>query len=108
MRTRTPVRPLVLAVVSLAFVAAGCGGGGSSGTTTTSGGAAASGGTLRIAIGSEPPSLDPGLATDTTSAFVVLNTNTPIVISARRPPEGARAARAGCCEKNITLHLRAT
>ena len=45
-----------VAVLALAFVAAGCGGGGSSSTTTaSSGGATASGGTLRMAIGSEPP-----------------------------------------------------
>ena len=110
MRMRTPVRPLVLAVVSLAFVAAGCGGGGSSsGTTTTSGGAAASGGTLRMAIGSEPPSLDPGLATDTTSAFVVLNTNTPIVYLGKLPdlkPVPALAKTWDVAGKNVTLHLR--
>ena len=51
--------------------------------------------TLRMAIGSEPPSLDPGLATDTTSAFVVLNTNVPIVYLGAapdlKPVPGARA-----------------
>src|ERR1700741_3178733 len=81
MRKRTPARTLGVIAAGLALVAAGCGGGGSSGgsTTGTSGNANASGGTLRMAIGSEPPSLDPGLATDTTSANVLFNTNTPIV-----------------------------
>ena len=79
------------------------------GSTTTSGGAAASGGTLRMAIGSEPPSLDPGLATDTTSAFVVLNTNTPIVYLGKAPdlkPVPALAKSWDVAGKNITLHLR--
>jgi len=72
--------PAFAAVLCLALVAAGCGGGGSSsGTTTGTSGAAASGGTLSVAIGSEPPSLDPGLATDTTSAYVVENINTPMI-----------------------------
>ena len=73
----------LVAVLFLALVAAGCGGGGSSGSSdTTSAGTpakSAAGGTLRMAIGSEPPSLDPGLATDTTSSLVVLNTNMPIL-----------------------------
>ena len=113
MRTRTPVWSLTLAaVIALALVAAGCGGGGSSsGNTTTSGsgGPAASGGALRIAIGSEPPSLDPGLATDTTSAFVVLNTNTPIVYLGKAPdlkPLPALAKSWKVAGKNVTLTLR--
>src|SRR5689334_16575276 len=86
MRKRTSARALgLVAVTALALVAAGCGGGGSSSSgnnnTTTSGssGAGANGGTLTVAWGSEPPSLDPGLATDTTSANTVLNLNVPIV-----------------------------
>jgi oligopeptide transport system substrate-binding protein len=35
--------------------------------------------TLRVSIGAEPPSLDPGLATDTTSADVLLNIMDPLV-----------------------------
>jgi ABC-type oligopeptide transport system substrate-binding subunit len=99
-----------VAVLALALVAAGCGGGGSSSTTTaSSGGATASGGTLRMAIGSEPPSLDPGLATDTTSAFVVLNTNTPILYLGPAPdlkPLPGLAKSWDVAGKNVTLHLR--
>src|SRR5581483_2701851 len=84
MRKRTLARPLgLVAIVAFALVAAaGCGGGGSSSgnnTSTASSQANATGGTLKMAIGSEPPSLDPGLATDTTSAFVVGNINEPII-----------------------------
>jgi oligopeptide transport system substrate-binding protein len=35
--------------------------------------------TVTISIGAEPPSLDPGLATDTTSASVIANLNDPII-----------------------------
>jgi oligopeptide transport system substrate-binding protein len=114
MRKRTHGWSLgLVAVLALALVAAGCGGGGSSSNNNTntsgSGNANASGGTLRMAIGSEPPSLDPGLATDTTSAFVVLNTNTPIVYLGPAPdlkPEPALAKSWDVSGKTVTLHLR--
>jgi oligopeptide transport system substrate-binding protein len=107
----TLARPLsFVAVLGLALVAAGCGGGGSSsGTTTGASGEAASGGTLRVAIGSEPPSLDPGLATDTTSAYVVENINTPIVYLGPAPglkPEPGLAASWDVKGASVTLHLR--
>ena len=103
--------PGLAAALSVAIVAAGCGGGGSSNGTTTTGTAApgASGGTLRIAIGSEPPSLDPGLATDTTSAFVVSNVNEQIVTLGPAPdlePQPALAKSWDVNGSNITLHLR--
>jgi len=97
-----------LAALSLALVAAGCGGGGGKKGTTNSSGSGGNG-TLRISIGSEPPSLDPGLATDTTSAFVVYNTNVPIVNLGPAPdlaPQPALARSWDVKGKNITLHLR--
>jgi oligopeptide transport system substrate-binding protein len=111
MRKRTLGSPLgLVAVLAFALVAAGCGGSGSSSNTTTSGsGGTASGGTLTMAMGSEPPSLDPGLATDTTSAFVVGNINTPIVRLGAAPdlkPEPALATSWDVAGKNVTLHLR--
>jgi len=112
MRKRTLGLPLgLVAVLALALVAAGCGGGGSSSnnTTTSGSGASASGGTLRMAIGSEPPSLDPGLATDTTSALVVGNINTPIVRLGKAPdlaPQPALAKSWDVNGANVTLHLR--
>jgi oligopeptide transport system substrate-binding protein len=115
MLKRTPAWASVLALAAaLALVAAGCGGGGNksgngSTTTGTAGNANASGGTLRMAIGSEPPSLDPGLATDTTSAFVVGNTQVPIVRLGPAPdltPQPALAKSWDVSGKDVTLHLR--
>src|SRR5882762_3131309 len=110
MRKRTLVRALgVVAVLALALVAAGCGGGGSSSGTTTGSSGSAAGGTLTMAFGSEPPSLDPGLATDTSSAFVVSNTNTPIVTLGPAPdlkPVPALAKSWDVSGANVTLHLR--
>jgi oligopeptide transport system substrate-binding protein len=106
----------LVAVLFCALVAAGCGGGGSSnnnndnGTTATgTAGSSASGGTLRMAIGSEPPSLDPGLATDTTSSLLVLNLNVPIVTLGPSPnlkPEPALAKTWTTSGNTVTLHLR--
>src|SRR3954447_25041517 len=105
--------PLGLAaILSVAIVAAGCGGGGSSSSnndTSTGTAGTATGGTLRIAEGSEPPSLDPGLATDTTSAFVVSNINTPIVRLGPAPdlkPQPALAQSWTVSGKDVTLKLR--
>jgi oligopeptide transport system substrate-binding protein len=68
----------------LALVAAGCGGDddddGSTDTTQTDGGGEpAAEQVLRIGWGAEPPSLDPGLATDTTSSNVLLALMDPLV-----------------------------
>jgi oligopeptide transport system substrate-binding protein len=62
-----------------------------------------------MAFGSEPPSIDPGLATDTSSAFVVSNTNTPILTLGPAPdlkPTPALAKSWDVAGPNITLHLR--
>ena len=110
MRKRTFVRALgLVAVLALALGAAGCGGGGSSSGTTTGSSGGATGGTLTLAFGSEPPSLDPGLATDTSSAQVVANTNTPILTLGPAPdlkPLPALATSWDVAGANVTLHLR--
>jgi oligopeptide transport system substrate-binding protein len=102
--------PAFAAVLCLALVAAGCGGGGSSsGTTTGTSGAAASGGTLSVAIGSEPPSRVPGRATDRTAADVVENINTPMIYLGPSPdlkPEPGLAASWDVKGPAVTLHLR--
>jgi oligopeptide transport system substrate-binding protein len=112
MRKRTLARALALGtVLTVALVTAGCGGGGSnsSGTTNSAGNGNASGGTLTMAFGSEPPSIDPGLATDTSSSFVVLNTSVPIVKLGPAPdlkPQPALAKSWDVNGANVTLHLR--
>jgi oligopeptide transport system substrate-binding protein len=111
MRKRTLARALALGVVlTVTLVTAGCGGGGSNSSSGSTGSAGSQlGGTLTMAFGSEPPSLDPGLATDTSSAFVVLNTNTPIVTLGPAPdlkPEPALAKSWTVNGANVTLHLR--
>jgi oligopeptide transport system substrate-binding protein len=65
---------------ALAIAAAGCGGGDEGGAGGTGGGtAAAAEQVLRMGWGAEPPSLDPGLATDTTSSNVLLAIMDPLV-----------------------------
>jgi oligopeptide transport system substrate-binding protein len=77
---------LVAALAILALGVAGCGGddddgdaGGDTGAATDDGGAPAAEQTMTIAWGAEPPSLDPGLATDTTSANVINAIMDPLV-----------------------------
>jgi len=65
---------------ALAFAAAGCGGDeGGAGSTGGGGTGAATDQVLRMGWGAEPPSLDPGLATDTTSSNVLLAIMDPLV-----------------------------
>ena len=75
---------VVAALAALMLVAAGCGGdddddaaGGDTGGQTDTGAAPEQ--VLRIAWGAEPPSLDPGKATDTTSSNVILAIMDPLV-----------------------------
>src|SRR5687768_15399068 len=84
MRNKTLWLWLALLVSSFALVAGGCGGDddeGASGTgaTTGEGGSEAAEQVITVNWGSEPPSLDPGLASDTTSANILLNIMDPLV-----------------------------
>ncbi|HVS85334.1 MAG TPA: peptide ABC transporter substrate-binding protein [Gaiellaceae bacterium] len=111
MKRTTLARAALGVVALLAFVAAGCGGGSSSNDNSpgATGTGSTANSTLRMAIGSEPPSLDPGLATDTTSSFVVLNTNVPIVYLGAAPdlkPEPGLAQSWDVNGSSVTLHLR--
>jgi oligopeptide transport system substrate-binding protein len=105
---------LVVALVAvLTLGAAGCGGdddddaaGGDTGGADTSGPAAEQ--VLRIAWGAEPPSLDPGKATDTTSSNVILALMDPLV---RLNPDTLEpeASLAESWEEEgntVTFHLR--
>ncbi len=84
MRIKTLWLLLAMLVASLALIAAGCGGdddGESSAGTTTEeeGGGEAADQTLTVNWGTEPPSLDPGLASDTTSSNIVFNIMDPLI-----------------------------
>ena len=65
---------------ALALAAAGCGGDDdeAAGTGTGEEGAAAAEQVITVNWGTEPPSLDPGLATDTTSSNILLNIMDPL------------------------------
>ncbi len=65
------------AVAALAMLAVGCGGGGGSGAGGNGNGVVDQ--VIDINWGAEPPSLDPGLATDTTSGNVITNIMDPLV-----------------------------
>jgi oligopeptide transport system substrate-binding protein len=85
MRKKTLWLWLALLVSSLALVAAGCGGDddeGASGTGAADTGEAAQAAEQVITVnwGTEPPSLDPGLASDVTSANILLNIMDPLVV----------------------------
>jgi oligopeptide transport system substrate-binding protein len=84
MRTKTLWLWLALLLTSLALVAAGCGGDdeeatGDGATTEEEGGAQAAEQVITVNWGTEPPSLDPGLASDVTSANILLNIMDPLV-----------------------------
>jgi oligopeptide transport system substrate-binding protein len=82
MRNRTLWLALALLVASLALVAAGCGGDDEEATdgATTEEGAQAAEQVITVNWGTEPPSLDPGLASDVTSANILLNIMDPLVV----------------------------
>ena len=73
--------PWLAAIVgALALAAAGCGGDDDEAASTGTGdeGAAAAEQVISVNWGTEPPSLDPGLASDTTSANILLNIMDPV------------------------------
>lgn len=104
MRLRVPL--LAAAVVAVAALAAGCGGG-SENEGAVGGGKKAASQVLRMAWGAEPPSLDPGLATDTTSSNVLLNIMDPLVrLGPDLQPVPALAESWDVDGKVVTFHLR--
>ena len=102
-RTRSLTRTAVagVAALSLAVVLAACGGGGDSG----SGGEAD--GVITINWSSEPPSLDPGLATDTTSSNVLGNIMDGLITLEGEDltPTPALAESWDIEGKTVTFHL---
>src|SRR5919198_2818999 len=97
---------------SFALAAVGCGGGGGGGGGTTGGGGGglAANQVLNIAWGAEPPSLDPGLATDTTSSNVLLAIMDPLVKlnpdTLEAEPSLAESWDVSEDGKTVTFHLR--
>jgi oligopeptide transport system substrate-binding protein len=81
MRLRYPLGWLAALFSVLVLLAAGCGGGddddGAAGTTGEATAAAEQ--VITVNWGAEPPSLDPGLATDVTSGTIILNIMDPLV-----------------------------
>ena len=102
------LRALLLAtavVAAVAVVAAGCGGGSEKEGAVGDKNAASQ--VLRMAWGAEPPSLDPGLATDTTSSNVLLNIMDPLVrLGPDLQPVPALAESWDVDGKVVTFHLR--
>jgi oligopeptide transport system substrate-binding protein len=89
----------VLAVIAVGTAAA------ATGSFST----AAKAGVLRISIGAEPPSLDPGLATDTTSSSILFNVMDPLIVLGPSPALKALPGAASSWSAKgttVTLHLR--
>jgi oligopeptide transport system substrate-binding protein len=108
-------KKLLLLVVgllgTLALAAAGCGGGNESGGGSTGGGTGqAANQVLRMAWSAEPPSLDPGLATDTTSSNVLLAIMDPLLRlnpkTLEAEPSLAQSWDISEDGKTVTFHLR--
>jgi oligopeptide transport system substrate-binding protein len=105
---------LLLVLTAAVVSAAGCGGssgGGSVGQSGSSGGtgAKAADQVLTIAWGAEPPSLDPGLATDVTSSNILLNIMDPLVTlggNLEPVPGLAESWDVSKDGKTVTFHLR--
>jgi ABC-type oligopeptide transport system substrate-binding subunit len=105
MRLRVPILAAAALVAVAALVAAGCGGGGDKGAAGDGGPAESQ--VLRMAWGAEPPSLDPGLATDTTSSNVLLNIMDPLVrLGKDLQPVPSLAESWDVDGKVVTFHLR--
>jgi ABC-type oligopeptide transport system substrate-binding subunit len=95
----------LVAAVAL-VLAAGCGGSGDK-NAAGDGKPAATNQVLKMAWGAEPPSLDPGLATDTTSSNVLLNVMDPLVkLGDDLEPAPALAESWDVNGKVVTFHLR--
>ena len=94
---------------ALALAAAGCGGDDdeAAGTGTGDEGAAAAEQVITVNWGTEPPSLDPGLASDTTSANILLNIMDPLVkLGEDLEPVPSAAESWDVAGTKVTFNLR--
>ena len=104
MLRRNPRLSAVLLALVTGLLVVGCGGGDEG--SDTGGGAAAADQTLRWGLGSEVV-LDPGLATDTTSAKIVLNIYDPLVkLDDELNAVPSMAESWDVNGKNVTYHLK--
>ena len=95
-------------LAALALAAAGCGGGGEENQGAQQGGQSAQQ-VITVNWGTEPPSLDPGLATDTTSSNILLNIMDPLVTlddDLHAVPHAAESWDISQDGTTVTLHLR--
>jgi oligopeptide transport system substrate-binding protein len=102
---------LFLVLAAAALAAAGCGGSteSSSSDQPGTGGGAATDQDIAIGWGAEPPSLDPGLATDVTSSNILLNIMDPFVTlgdDLKPVPGLAESWDVSKDGKTVTFHLR--
>ena len=108
LNSRFAFLPLVLAAAIVS--AAGCGGGTSSTPSTGPAGTTrAADQVITIAWGAEPPSLDPGLATDVTSSNILLSIMDPLVKlgdDLAPVPSLAESWDVSKDGKTVTFHLR--
>jgi oligopeptide transport system substrate-binding protein len=104
---------LAALMLGLVLVAAGCGGDDDedeAAGTAAAGGERAAEQVITINWGAEPPSLDPGRASDTTSAAILLNIMDPLILlDDQNRPQPSLAQRWEVSEdgKTVTFHLRA-
>ncbi|HJR95598.1 MAG TPA: peptide ABC transporter substrate-binding protein [Gaiellaceae bacterium] len=101
--TRRTIWPVALVAGVLALVAVGCGGGDDEAAGDNDQ-------VITVNWGTEPPSLDPGLATDTTSSSILLNLMDPLVLldEALEPvPSIAESWDVTNGGSTVTYHLRA-
>jgi oligopeptide transport system substrate-binding protein len=111
MKTKRAWLSLAALVAGLSLLAAGCGGGDDdeAAQETAAAGEKAANQVITVNWGAEPPSLDPGLASDTTSAAILLNIMDPLVLldDNNRPQPGmAESWDISQDGKTVTFHLR--
>jgi oligopeptide transport system substrate-binding protein len=117
MQKKLRLAAVALATAALAIAAAGCGGGGGGGNENAGGSSATTSGSssgdlaanqvLNMTWGAEPPSLDPGLATDRTSANVLRNIMDPLVtLGPNLQAEPGLAESWDVNGTKVTYHLR--
>jgi oligopeptide transport system substrate-binding protein len=110
MRLRHSLGWLAALFSIFALVAVGCGGDDDEGAAGTTGEAAAAADQfITVNWGAEPPSLDPGLATDVTSATIILNLMDPLVKlgdDLEPVPSAAQSWEVSQDGKTVTFNLR--